>query len=304
MTRTGTGAYQVRLPGIGSVTGIAHVTPYRTVYRGRTCTITGQEPDGGDELVSVRCFDHTGLPVDWWFTVFDSTPTGGGGPYATIDYDAPGGGASRDPVLNLRTFNSAGGVARVVRQSTGLYHVTLTGEPFAADAGHVQLTAAGGEPVRCTRTDAQVATKAIELTVSCFAVTTSATPQPADAPWHLSYVRDTGLHHNAAVPAAYVATTGDPAAPTISAAHTFTTNGETPTLNRLSAGHYRLTWTGIGKRGDSAQITATGTNGGYCHLGNINSYSAPPQLFIDVYCHTPAGVLGDSTFALAYLRVP
>lgn len=304
VTRTGTGAYRVRLPGVGSVTGIAHATAYRTVYRGRTCAVTGQEPDGADELVDVRCFDHTGRPVDWWFTVFHTTPTGGGSPYATIDYDAPGGGASRDPVLNPRTFNSAGGIARVVRQSPGLYRVTITGQPFAADAGHVQLTASGGAPVRCAHTDSRAGNGALELTVACYAISTSAAPQPADSPWRLTYVRDTGLHHNPAVPAAHVAVTGDPADPTIDAAHTSSTNGETPAVSRLSTGHYRLTWAAIGKPGDSAQISSTGTDGDYCHLGTINSYSAAPRLLIDVYCHNPVGTPADAPFALTYLRAP
>lgn len=304
VTRTGTGAYRVRLPGVGSAAGIAHVTAYRTAYRGRTCAVAGQEPDGADELVSVRCFDHTGRPVDWWFTIFTTTPTGGGSPYATIDYDAPGGGTSQNPVLNPRTFNSAGGVARVVRSSPGLYQVAITGRPFAADTGHVQLTTSGSAPVRCAHTNTEAGSDALELTIACHSIGTSTPPQPADAPWRLSYVRDTGLHHTPGVPAAHVAVTGDPADPTIDPAHTSSTNGETPTLNRLSTGHYRLTWPSLGKPGDSAQITSTGTNGHYCHLGAINSYAAAPRLLIDVYCHNPAGTPADATFTLAYLRAP
>jgi hypothetical protein len=58
VTHTGTGQYEVRLPNVASATGVAHVTAYRTSYRGQTCAVTGYRPSGSDELVDVRCVDQ------------------------------------------------------------------------------------------------------------------------------------------------------------------------------------------------------------------------------------------------------
>lgn len=80
VVHTGTGTYEVRLPGVASAAGIAHVTPYRTAYRGRTCGVAGYAPDGPDQLVRVRCFNEAGAPVDWWFTVFFAAPGTGTSP--------------------------------------------------------------------------------------------------------------------------------------------------------------------------------------------------------------------------------
>ncbi|MEV7808051.1 hypothetical protein AB0O28_34400 [Microbispora sp. NPDC088329] len=298
VVHTGTGTYDVRLPGVASPGGIAHVTPYRTAYRGRTCGVTGYAPDGPDQLVQVRCFNENGAPADWWFTVFFAEFGPGTTPYATIRYDDTAGGVhTLNPVLNTGTVNSGGGVNRVVRESVGRYQVTLDGRAFADGTGYVQVTPYGnGTPARCNPATTQPGDDRLEITVVCHAISGGA---PADSPWLLSYTQDAGLHRDVTTPAAYVTVTGD-----VDPARSYSSTGETPALTRLGTGNYRLTWENLGKVGDSIQVTSTGTGGGYCHLGNVNSYAAAPRVTVDVWCHTAAGTPGDSSFALAYLRVP
>ncbi|MGW4642319.1 hypothetical protein ACWEN6_27655 [Sphaerisporangium sp. NPDC004334] len=303
VVHTATGQYEVRLPGIASAAGVAHVTAYRTVYRGRTCGVVGYAPDGPDELVRVRCFNETGAPVDWWFTIFFAAPGKGDHPYATVRYDdAAGGTATVDPVSNAGTFNSGGGVDRVLREGTGRYRVILEGRTFAAGTGYVQVTPyGGGAPARCNPVGTTPGADRLEITVACRTIAGGA---PADSPWLLSYVEGAGLHRDAGTPAAYVSVTGDPADPVVDAARSFSSNGEVPSVTRLGVGYYRLTWNTLGKTGDDVQVTATGPGGGYCHLGVIDSYAAPPRLSVYVWCHTPTGVRGDSTFGVAYIRAP
>ncbi|WP_030455531.1 hypothetical protein, partial [Herbidospora cretacea] len=302
VVHTGTGEYQVRLPGIAAETGIAHVTPYRTIYRGRTCGVTGYAPDGPDQLIEVRCFTETGAPVDWWFTVFFAAPGPGETPYATVRYDGAGGTATADPVHNHGTVNSAGGVNRVLREGTGRYRVVVEGAAFAEATGYAQVTPYGdGAPARCNPAGVTPGTGGVEIAVACHVIGTGA---PADSSWLLSYTDGAGLHRDAGRPAAYVSVTGPPAAPTVDAARSFSGNGETPSVTRLGVGYYRLTWNTLGKAGDSVQVTATGPGNGYCHLGVIDSYSAPPRLSVYVYCHTATGVRGDNAFGVAYVRAP
>lgn len=299
VTHTGTGRYEVRLPNVASATGVAHVTAYRTTYRGRTCAVIGYRPSGSDELVDVRCVDQNGAPIDWWFTAFFVAPAAGAHPLATVRY--PGGG-TLDPVLNSGTYNSAGQVNRVLRDGLGRYRVRLTGAPFATGGGHVQITPYGdGTPARCAAEGRTRLSDALEVTVACRAADGSAY---RDSGWLLSYTDGVGLHGDASVPAAYAEITGDPAAPSVDAGRSWSASGEVPTVTRLSAGWYRLTWAGGGKLGGDVQVTATGDTGRYCLLGAILDYQAPPQMSIDVYCSTPAGLPGDSTFGVAYVRRP
>ncbi|MER5424832.1 hypothetical protein [Streptosporangium roseum] len=303
VVRTATGEYTVRLPDLASPQGIAHVTPFRTTYRGRTCRVTGYEPSGPDEMIKVGCFNEAGAPVDWWFMVSFTAPSAGGVPYTTVRYDAPGGGGTMNPVWNDGTYNSAGLLNAVHREGTGRYRVVLNGTPYAADTGYAQVTPYGtGSPARCHTEGTRPAGDALEVTVACYALASDATPRPVDARWLLSYVQRGGLHGTAS-PAAYLTTTGDPASPAVDARHSFSSNGETPALARLGTGWYRVTYSGVGKEPDSVQVS-TNTPGRYCHLGNWNSYSAAPQVTMDVYCHSADGVRADGNFGIAYLRAP
>ncbi|WP_219509066.1 hypothetical protein [Nonomuraea ceibae] len=302
--RTGTGDYEVRLPDVASQTGVAHATAYRTHYRGRVCSVAGQQPAGPDEVIRVRCFDQTGAPVDWWFTVFFAAPAAGDTPYATVRYDAPGGAGDLAPARNDGTFNSAGLVNHVRHEGTGRYTAVLKGAPYAADKGYLQVGAYGtGTPARCHAEGTAPAGDGLEVSVGCYAIGADATPRRIDSPWVLSYTQDAGLHRDASTPAAYVTTTGDPENPGIDARRSHSTSAETPAVTRLSAGWYRIAYTGIGKPGDSAQVSSRSA-GRYCHLGNVNAHSAPPALLMDVYCHSGAGTLADAHFGVAYLRAP
>ncbi|MFB9963722.1 hypothetical protein [Sinosporangium siamense] len=283
VTRIGTGAYEVRLPGVASSTGIVHVTAYRTHYRGRTCAVTGYGPSGADELVEVQCYDENGAPVDWWFTVHFTAPTAINYAYATVHH------TGTQP--NSGTFNSDGQTNSVVRDSTGQYRAVIPGASFVSGTGHIKLTAYEATGARCSAQAGTAAGGALEIPVSCYAISTGAL---VDAKWLLSY----SVGGDAA---AYTTVTAGPA---IDTGRSYSVTGETPTVERIGTGWYRVTWQNVGILFGNVQVTSTATDGRYCHLGTINDYSAPPRLTVDVYCHTTAGLLGDSTFGVSYMRRP
>ncbi|MCF2530991.1 hypothetical protein [Yinghuangia soli] len=304
VTRTGTGTYLVRLPDVASDAGTAHVTATRTVYRGRSCRVADLRPDGPDQLVQVACHDQNGAPIDWWFMVFFAAPTTGGTPYATLRYDAPNGSSGLEPAVNSGTFNSAGRTNSVQRLAPGRYLVTLQGAAFAAANGYTQLTPYGsGPPAHCEAENTRSLDTALEITVGCYRLQSGATAEPADSQWLLSYTQANGLHHEAGTPAAYTALTGNPGAPAVDAARSFSTGG-LPTITHPATGHYRLTYPDLAKPLlDTAQVQAR-TPGSYCHLGTVNSYSAAPAVSVDVYCHNAAGTPADALFSAAYVRAP
>lgn len=304
---TGTGEYLVRLPDVAANIGVAHVSPVRTIYRGRTCMVASYEPNGPDELIRVRCFDQTGAPVDWWFLLFFTAPTIGDAPdapLATVLYDAPGGAGPMSPTGNAGSHNSTGLANHVFHDGPGRYRMLLEGEPFAAGAGYVQITSYGtGAPARCHTEGTRPVGQALEVTVACYAVSSSPVPQPADAQWVASYIQNAGLHHDTTAPAAYLTAMGDQAAPVVDPSRSWSANGETPTVTRLGVGHYRILYQSIGKPIDTALVTSS-TPGRYCHVGTWGSYSRPPELLIDVYCHNAAGTRADSLFGVTYGRAP
>ncbi|WP_406315110.1 hypothetical protein OHA77_00100 [Streptosporangium sp. NBC_01639] len=299
VTHLATGRYLVRLPGIGATRGIAHATAYRTNNRGRTCGVEDYRQDGSGELLTVRCFDEHGAPADWWSQVFFTAPVAGTAPVATVRY---GGSGNLDSALNSGTFNSDRQVNRVLRESTGVYRVVLTGAPFTRGTGHIQVTPYGtGDPARCAAAGTRPLAEGLEVTVTCHEIPTGL---PRDSGFLLSHVDGVGLHGDTATPATYTRITGDPAAPTVDAARSHSSAGETPAVSRLGLGWYRLNWAGGGKLFGNVQVTATGGSGRYCQLGTVSDYHAPPALGIDVYCSTLAGQRGDAGFGVIYTRRP
>jgi hypothetical protein len=67
ITRSGVGVYQVRLPGLGTVSGHVQVTAYGA---GSTrCKVQSWTTTVGAKLVNVRCFDTAGAPGDSRYVV-------------------------------------------------------------------------------------------------------------------------------------------------------------------------------------------------------------------------------------------
>jgi uncharacterized repeat protein (TIGR01451 family) len=301
----GTGEYEVRLPEIGVAQGIAHVTAFRTVYRGRSCAVRGYQQSGPDELIRVGCVDQTGAPADWWFTVLFTAPASGTQPYATIRYQSPGAAVNIGPVTNAGTYNSAGRTNQVYHDSVGHYRAVLPGTPFAAGTGYIQVTQYGsGTAAHCHPYQRTPIGDSLEVSIVCYAVGSGTSAQLVDTNWLMSYADEVGLFDDAATPSAYASITGDPTNPVIDSARSYASNRENPTVERLGVGWYRVSWAGMGKYGGSVQLNVTSADGSYCHLGNINDYSAPPRIAVDVWCHNAAGVPADALFDLNYLRKP
>jgi hypothetical protein len=67
ITRSGVGVYQVRLPGLGTVSGHVQATAYGS---GSTrCKVQSWTTTVGAKLVNVRCFDTAGAPADSRYVV-------------------------------------------------------------------------------------------------------------------------------------------------------------------------------------------------------------------------------------------
>jgi DNA-directed RNA polymerase specialized sigma24 family protein len=270
-----TGRYRVRLPGIGSRTGLAHVTPYATQYPD-SCSIVDNQPDGIDELVDVACLGPTGAPKDLWFNVFFGTA-------GRVMFRAGPAGE----------VTAVAGRAEVSRVGPGRYEAVVS-EPGLTGRGYPQLTTVGTAPVRC---HVAGVTGAVRIRVDCDTIA----GVPADSGWQLTYVEAAGLQSDSSVPTAYTTVAGG----TVDAARSYASDGEMPTVTRRGTGRYTISYTGLGDRvvypGDSVQVTVFGA--GHCVTSGWNSLFAPPAVAVYVDCYS-AGRLADTDFGVAYLRRP
>lgn len=278
------GVYLVRLPGVGSAGGFAHVTVGRTYTWAYTCTVRDYRRDGADELVRVVCFDATpntrGGSLDAPFSVFFAE----GGP--GIRYTATGG---------------AGGV---VRNGPGNYTATVSGAAFTG-AGHVQITPitpAGATPTWCQRTNVEDTDHGMRIGITCWDFTKTPV-RPQDSAWVLTYVQDVPLTNDPAVPGAYFRTSLTPPALAVDPTGSYSTGGARAVL-RIETGRYWVGFKGLGSVGNTFQVTAIGPTTGYCLEGGWEHYPDVGEVWVTVNCFNSARRQADLPFGIAVIGDP
>src|SRR5262249_51817494 len=126
ITRTATGAYSVRLPGLGKFAGTAKVSAFGTT--GNTCKLSSWGPDVNkvDQIVYVLCYDTSGNPVDMQFTMTYATKMGifatGSNPNGYV-YANKSTSSFYTPNKTYQ-HNSTGATNTITRTGTGRYTVT------------------------------------------------------------------------------------------------------------------------------------------------------------------------------------
>jgi M6 family metalloprotease-like protein len=305
MIRTGTGRYTVTMPELGRVPGVAHAAA--GVSWGYTdaasCQLVSTAAQGVDKVLEVACSDGTGAARNLPFAVWASGHSAGQKRQLQARYQTIGGFADAVPLVNAETYNSTAGSVEVRRVGEGRYEVTAEGAEFDA-SGHVRVTPLRSEPARCRAVRVEDTGDGLRIVVAC----SGAAWTPVSTPWLLTYTEGVGVHHDAAVPAAYASTTGDPAQPVIDTGRSWSTGGEIPTVTRTAPGVYDVNYQDVGNPytypADLVDVTALGSAERSCRPLSWNSYSYPRKLRVIVHCYDAAHRLADAHFALAYLRAP
>jgi hypothetical protein len=185
ITRSATGRYRVRLPGLGAPGGIAKVSAYGSGTE--TCKAAGWFRTAAVEFVDIACHTAAGAPVDARFTMtfHDAdgpfgvqTDTGSERAYVLTDQPSA---ASSTPGGQ---FNSSGASNTVARSAAGVYAVRLPG--LAVPRGHVQVTAWSdtADSMRCKVASWTFTGSDETVNVRCFDVTGAA----ADARFAMTFV--------------------------------------------------------------------------------------------------------------------
>jgi hypothetical protein len=192
LTRSGTGRYQVMLPGAGGPGGSAKVTAWGP--NSRTCKLAGFAASGSDELVDVACHTAAGVPADSRFTLtfhgndgILGVPAAAGSLQVHVLADQPAAAQTYTPAAQ---FNSGGGPVEIRHTWPGWYGVRIPG--FEELGGDVQVTAlsSAGDAVRCNVSNwgtlwSSMTGPWTEVGVRCFDPAGTA----VDAPFTMSYVR-------------------------------------------------------------------------------------------------------------------
>jgi hypothetical protein len=293
------GEVTVRFPQIGIRGGVVHVT---AVAGGPVwCQAQNWLRSGPDELVTVSCYRPGGVPVFSPFVVLftqsSRTPFPPGRAYAYLHYQ-PGQGI-------VSSFNSAGGVNRVVRRGRGIWQVTLPGLGAAELSGGVQVTPANASlPAKCEVARWASARPAQLITVRCYDSGTA----PMDTGWTLSYQRQRAI--TGAQPASYAYTFDS----TPGAAGTylpepmpvnFNSAGAASTVTPVGSGLWLVTFPLVGQVPSAVLVTAFNAGpGGFCALmgpWGTSGAGGPGVVTVhDVACYTASGAPASTASLVTY----
>lgn len=130
VTRSGTGAYAVHLPDLGSASGTVLVTAYgvTTDY----CKVLRWTPESTTtQNVYVQCYSLAGTPVDSQFTMTYTNRLNG--PRAAYLWADQPGSSSYTPRMQYQA-NGVGGTNTITREGTGDYVVDMPVDAGASPA--------------------------------------------------------------------------------------------------------------------------------------------------------------------------
>lgn len=291
------GQVTVRFPQIGVKGGVVHVTAVTDTAT--WCQAQQWAKSGADEIVVVRCYKASGVPVFVPFVVMFSqsskAPFPAGRAYGYLRYQ-PGSGV-------VTSFNSAGGGNVVAQVAVGVWRVTLHGLGSAGPAGNVQVTPVNPTvPAKCEVSLWTSAKPAQSIRVRCYHPGTA----PMNTGWTLSYQRGRAIMGTQ--PAAFgytfdnkpaVAGPYAPAPPALN----FNSAGAINTVVRSGGGLRLVTFPQVGRLPNTVLVTPfQATPGGFCNLISPWATTGPPGNVIvrDVGCYTAAGAPANRPSLITY----
>lgn len=286
VVRTGTGQYTVRMPNLGRVGGVVHVTAYGA--NANSCSVYYWAPVGDRLDAHVRCLTPTGLRVNAPFTASFVNTAGLGGRFAYVWANQPTT-AAYTPSTSYQ-FNSAGATNTITRSGVGRYTVRIPS--IGSAAGHVQVTAYGDVRARCKVVNWYLSGTAQLINVRCFTLGGAL----QDNRYTLTYVRGTGIQRT--TPAAYAwANQPATAAYNPAASYSYNSTGVENRISRVGVGTYRFWPSGMPLGNGNVQVSAYGADSRHCKVDYWT-----PRTGVQVRCYTAAGALSDAYYDVAFQR--
>jgi hypothetical protein len=301
MQRSGTGSYTASLPNLGASAGTVHVTAYGIGTE--TCKVASWFPSGSTQLVNIRCFDRSGLPIDTLFTMTFTNPASTAGPMAFLWADQPSA-VSYTPSTQYQ-FNSSGATNTITRTTTGTYTANLPN--LGAAAGHVQVTAYGTGSERCKVTGWGPSGSTQLVGVQCH----DSSGTPVDTRFTLTYVANMNLIGGASLFGAHFGGPGPGPSGSYLWANQPSSASYTPnllyqwddlasspanTVSRSGTGQYKVQFVNHSMAFGDVQVTAYGFGSEYCKVAFWNPFDG-----VQVRCFNAGGSPVDTLFDVVFL---
>lgn len=290
--RTARGEYQVEFAGknLGEDKrrGV-HVTGYGESSTYCKPTYVGASAEESDLAITVNCFDSNGQPADSRFNASVLHPWGQQGIYFAVA-DRP---TTASYLASKRT--ARGVTVTMERAATGRYWANFDLLAAPPEGGHVQVTAMGDNPNRCS-IDRWSNSSDFRVAVSCI----DPHGTLADTPFVVSVVTPAESYDNLGFAWSSDAANSEPVMNV--------TYAENPadrpiSKQRLSTGRYVVQMPGfnpLSEPGGHVQVTSYGDHDKYCKVTHWDMSTS--DLSARVSCFDTNGNVADSRFTL--LAVP
>ncbi|MFJ6214239.1 hypothetical protein ACIQGZ_13020 [Streptomyces sp. NPDC092296] len=282
----GLGSYVVHFPQIGGPGGVAHVTAVNKA--GDWCQLNAWQPNGPNEDVYVSCYRPGGAPDNSAFTVLYTASTGAPsspvGSYGYLFSDVSG--------ALLAQYNSTGAANSVGKGGVGIWKAWLPNLGLSDYSGNLQVTAVDPKrPARCKVSDWGPSSSGQTVLVACY----DANGKPYDTRWTLSYSYQRAVHGPVYPPKAFGYLWFNGSLPPQT---NFNSVGGSNSLG-ISGSVFIVTMPYVANPPDHSQVTAYGSDPGYCGLATPWDRSGgTASLYVD--CFDPGGAPVKGQFFAAY----
>lgn len=241
-TRTAVGRYDVLFGGMTLAGGNIQVTPYGA--NNQSCNVVNWAKEPAGVRARVACFAAAGAPADSPFAI-QYVNVGEPDRTGQVAYAWSSNTSSSDRVPFTAPYVVSGTGGWVQRLTPGSYVVSLPfrGAAVGSGFGHIAITTYGASPVRCAAMPPPALASDI-VYVQCL----NAAGTPTDTMFSLARSRNTTT---------FPTTVGGYASFDGSRLHeSWTSNGRGVTYANVN-GQHRLTFTGLGGPGGTAELSAT-----------------------------------------------
>jgi hypothetical protein len=238
----------------------------------------------------VQCYDTGGAPADVTFTALYTRPLPATAGLGFVWLNDPSS-ASSTPSATY-SYNGTGGTNTATRSGVGSYAVTLPG--LGVPGGTVKVTAYGSGSANCKVGGWNPSGSNEVINVLCFSAAGAAT----DSRFTMTFANNEAL---APIGTKVGYVWGDQSAnPSYApgAAYSFNSSGGANMVTRSGTGTYSVSLPGLTPpAGGDVQVTAYGM----ADNNRCSVVSWGGGITVSIRCHTPAGALVDTRYAVQFV---
>lgn len=295
-TRSATGTYAVRFPGLTSGAGQRQTVQVSAYGPGepRRCRVASAGNEGSSFVAHVLCHDFTGALADSRFDIL--VAPAGSTPGRSGFVVSPG--RPDEPIDASLAHSSSGKLIHFEQKSLGVFRIQFDGLHRPADdvpeTVHVSAYGAGESWCKHNAWESDPVAGHLLIEVACY----SATGAPADGRFTLLVLEQARSNRRLGYVWAHSVA---PGSYTPSPNYNYNSDGGPNTATRSSTGEYTVSWpgldTGPGLMETNLVTAYGGGDANYCQVAFWASNDAT-----EVVCYDPSGNPADSRYTAIWIE--